>query len=180
MIKKNEYKRKILQDLAQKKADSLESSSEHSTQADRNLDHFAQQTSQAERRQVFEASLHPGRIPPNQMEPELQKALAKIRPNERDSVAREFLKQFGQRGISDRALQERLALSTHLTHHMTADEVTRLAAYAYHEHPDIFQNVLAEKPAIVKFLSNPLVGAILGAIALKWLGTQRRSQARNE
>jgi hypothetical protein len=174
MINKEKLKRKIIQDLARKNADLLESSSEHSPQTYQNLSDFAQRAPQAERRQVFEASLHPDRIPPDRMEPELQKALAKIQPRERDNVAREFLKQFEQQGISDRALQEQLDLSTHLTHHMTADEVTRLAAYAYHEHPAIFQNVLAEKPAIVKFLSNPLVGAILGAIAMKWLGQKRR------
>jgi len=35
-------------------------------------------------------SLHPDRIPASQMEPELQKAIAQIKPNERDDVARAF------------------------------------------------------------------------------------------
>lgn len=167
MTKKEKSKRQIMQDLARKNADSLKSSSRHSTQTYQNLDDFAQQASQAERRQVFKASLHPDRIPLSHMESELQKALAKIQPNERNDVAREFLKQFDRQGISDRTLQDRLDLSTHRTHQMTADDVTRLAAYAYQKYPDIFQDVLAEKPAIVKFLSHPLVGAILGAIASK-------------
>jgi hypothetical protein len=53
---------------------------------------------------------------------------------------------------------------------MSADDVSKLASYAYHNHPDIFQEVLADQPGIVKFLSNPLVGAALGAIAAKWMG----------
>jgi hypothetical protein len=53
---------------------------------------------------------------------------------------------------------------------MKEDDVTKLAACTYHNHPDIFQEVLADQPAIMKFFSNPLVGAAVGAIAAKWLG----------
>jgi len=56
---------------------------------------------------------------------------------------------------------------------MNADDVTKLAAFTYHNHPDIFQDVLAEQPGMVKFLSNPLVGDVMGAIAAKWLGNRR-------
>ena len=48
--------------------------------------------------------------------------------------------------------------------------MAKLASFAYHSHPDIFKDVLADQPAIVKFLSNPLVGAALGAVASKWFG----------
>jgi hypothetical protein len=34
--------------------------------------------------------------------------------------------------------------------------------------------VLAEQPAIIKFLSNPIVGAILGLAAAKWLGGRNK------
>ncbi|MBD2534450.1 hypothetical protein H6G97_35120, partial [Nostoc flagelliforme FACHB-838] len=50
---------------------------------------------------------------------------------------------------------------------MNADDVSKLASFAYHNHPDIFQEVMAEQPGILKFLSNPVVGAALGAIAAK-------------
>jgi hypothetical protein len=52
---------------------------------------------------------------------------------------------------------------------MNADDVSKLASFTYHSHPDIFQEVMADQPALVKFLSNPLVGAALGAVASKWL-----------
>lgn len=128
-----------------------------------------------ERRQLFDKSLHPDRIPPSEMEPELKKAIAQIQPDERHEVAREFLKRLQERGLSDRDLESELSLSTHQASDMNADDVSKLAAYSYHNYPDIFQDVFAEKPAIVKFLSNSLVGAILGAIAFKWLGNHRDS-----
>ncbi|HBL61586.1 MAG TPA: hypothetical protein DDZ80_25175, partial [Cyanobacteria bacterium UBA8803] len=116
---------------------------------------------------------HHDRIPPHQMEPELQQAIAQIKPNERDDVAREFFKQLGKRGLSDRDLERQLGLSTRHPNRMTADDVSKLAAFTYHNHPDIFQDVLAEQPAILKFLSNPLVAGILGVMAAKWLGNRR-------
>jgi len=39
-------------------------------------------------------------------------------------------------------LERQLGLSTHNPKHMTADDVSKLAAFAYHSHPDIFQDVL--------------------------------------
>jgi len=108
------------------------------------------------------------------MEPELEKAIAQIKPNERQKVAQEFLKRLRERRLSDRDLENQLSLSTHHPKRLTADDVTRLAAFTYHAHPDIFQEVLAEQPAIIKFLSNPLLGAILGAIAIKWLGNRQK------
>jgi hypothetical protein len=56
---------------------------------------------------------------------------------------------------------------------MSADDVSKLAAFGYHSHPDIFHDVVAQQPAIVKFLSNPLIGAALGAVAAKWLGNRK-------
>jgi hypothetical protein len=34
-------------------------------------------------------------------------------------------------------------------------------------------SVMADQPALIKFLSNPLVGAIFGAVAAKWLGNRK-------
>ncbi|MEO1682653.1 MAG: hypothetical protein AAFS06_05260, partial [Cyanobacteria bacterium J06631_12] len=74
-----------------------------------------------------------------------------------------------ERGLSDRDLERQLGLSTHRPRKMNADDVGKLASFTYTAHPDIFQEVLADQPAILKFLSNPLVGAAIGAIASKWL-----------
>lgn len=170
MARSEEYKRQIMNDLAQGNVDSIDASSNPPTNEYENFDDFAQRSSREERRHLFGRAFHPDRIPSNQMEPELRQAISQIKPNERDDVAREFFKHLKKRGLSDRDLEKQLGLSTHHASRMTADDVAKVSAFTYHNHPDIFQDVLADKPAIVNFLSNPLVGAALGAISAKWLG----------
>lgn len=172
MSTSDQYKRQIMNDLAQGNTESLDDSSSWTSNYD-NFDDFAQRSSREERRNLFGRSFHPDRIPSSQMEPELQKAIAQIKPNERDDVARDFFHKLKERGLSDRDLERQLGLSTHNPKRMSADDVGKLASFAYHSHPDIFQDVLADQPALVKFLSNPLVGAALGAIAAKWMGNRR-------
>lgn len=170
MATSDEYKRQVMKDLAGGDTEMLpdESGSEY-----QNFDDFAQRSSRDERHQLFRRSLHPDRVPTSQMEPELQKAIAQIKPNERDDVAREFFSHLKKRGLSDRDLQTQLGLSSHHSKHMNADDVSKLAGFAYHNHPDVFQEVLADQPALVKFLSNPVIGAALGAIAAKWMGGRK-------
>lgn len=170
MTSSNEYKRQIMNDLAQGNVESLDSDSAQVADNYQNFDDFAQRSSRDERRHLFSRSFSQERVPSSQMEPELQKAIAQIKPNERDDVARDLIKHFKSRGLSDRDLERQLGLSTHHANKMSADDVSRLISFAYHSHPDIFHDVLADQPTIVKFLSNPLVGAALGAIAAKWMG----------
>ncbi|MEC4814670.1 MAG: hypothetical protein SAK29_15535 [Scytonema sp. PMC 1069.18] len=174
MSSSEQYRRQIMNDLAHGNTESLNDAPAGSTTQYDNFDDFAQRSTRDERRQLFGQSLHHDRIPPSQMEPELQKAISQIKPNERDDVARAFFKEFKQRGLDDKRLEEQLGLSTHVPGRMTADDVSKLASFAYHNHPDVFREVLADQPAIMKFLSNPIVGAIMGLAAAKWLGSQHK------
>jgi hypothetical protein len=171
MSTSDQYKRQVMNDLAQ---GNVESMPESSAQEYENFDDFAQRSSREERRQLFGRSLHPDSIPPSQMEPELRKAISQIKPNERDDVAREFFKQLKKRGLSDRDLEQQLGLSSHHPNRMSADDVAKLASFTYHSHPDIFQDVLADQPSLMKFLSNPLVAAIVGVVAAKWFSSHRK------
>lgn len=173
MTSSEQYKREIMNDLASGNVESMDKVSSDPSREYENFDDFAQRSSYDERRQLFGKSLHPDRIPPTEMEPELKNAIAKIQPSERDDVAKEFLKRLKERGLNDRQLEQQLGLSTHHASRMSADDVTKLASFTYHSHPDIFQDVLAEKPAIMKFLSNPLVAAVVGIMAAKWLSNRR-------
>ncbi|AFY42338.1 hypothetical protein [Nostoc sp. PCC 7107] len=173
MSTSEEYRRQIMQDLAQGDVESLnDPSTDTATQYD-NFDDFAQRTTTDQRRQLFGQSVNPQQIPSSQMEPELQKAIAQIKPNERDDVARAFFKHLKGRGLDDRHLEQQLGLSTHHANRMNADDVSKLASFAYHNHPDVFREVLAEQPGIIKFLSNPVVAAIVGIAAAKWLGSRK-------
>jgi len=169
----DEYKRQILNDLSRGNVESLNDAPKTPTQEYQSFDDFAQRSSRDERRQIFGRSLHPNTIPTSQMEPELRKAIEQIKPNERDDVAKEFFKHLKERGLDERQLEKQLGLSTHHARRMSADDVSKLAAFTYHAHPDIFQEVMADQPAVIKFLSNPVVGAVLGAVAAKWLGHRR-------
>lgn len=174
MYSSEQYKRQIMNDLAEGNVESLDDAPPANPEQEyQNFDDFAQRSSRSERRSLFGRSLHPERIPPAQMEPELQQAIAQIKPNERDDVAREFFKHLKERGLSDRQLEQQLGLSTRNPKRMGADDVSKLANFVYHSHPDIFQEVMADQPALLKFLSNPLVGAVLGAVASKWMGHRK-------
>ncbi|MBW4643966.1 MAG: hypothetical protein KME23_13415 [Goleter apudmare HA4340-LM2] len=173
MTSSEEYKRQIMRDLAGGNVESLDNFSDDSTTEYENFDDFAQRTTPDQRRQLFSRSVTPERIPTSQMEPELQKAIAQIKPNERDDVARAFFKHFKSRGLDDRHLEQQLGLSTRNPNRMNADDVSRLASFAYHNHPDIFREVLAEQPGIIKFFSNPIVAGLIGIAAAKWLGGRK-------
>lgn len=166
----DQYKREIMKDLA---AGNTEILSDAETKAlgekYQSFDDFANRSSRDERHGLIRRSFNPDRVPASQMDPELKQALEKIKPNERDDVARDFFHRLKDRGLSERDLERQLGLSTHSARKMTADDVGKLASFAYTAHPDIFHEVLADQPAILKFLSNPLVGAAIGAIASKWL-----------
>ncbi|MEO0457994.1 MAG: hypothetical protein AAF152_15640 [Cyanobacteria bacterium P01_A01_bin.114] len=170
MSSSDKYKREIMKDLAQGNVDSLDSRDTDVNKEYDNFDDFANRSSKDERRSLFGRAFHPERVPLTQMEPELRQAIAKIKPNERDDVARDFFKHLKERGLSDRDLERQLGLSTHHARRMKEDDVAKLASFAYHAHPDVFKEVLSDQPALVKFLSNPLVGAALGAVAAKWFG----------
>lgn len=167
MSTSDKYKREIMKDLAGGNKEVLDDNDALSEKY-QSFDDFADRSSRDERHGLIKRSFSPDRVPAAQMDPELKQAIDKIKPNERDDVARDFFKHFKERGLSDRDLEKQLGLSTHNPKHMKSDDVGKLASFAYTAHPDIFQDVLADQPAILKFLSNPLVGAAIGAIASKW------------
>jgi Glu-tRNA(Gln) amidotransferase subunit E-like FAD-binding protein len=169
MATSDEYKQQIMQDLAAGNVESLGEVEENISEKYQSFDDFAQRSSREERHQLF-STLHPDRVPAAQMVPELQKAIAQIKPGERDDVSRAIFKRLKDRGFQDKQLEQQLGLSTHNPNRMNAEDVGKLSTFVYNSHPDIFQEVIADQPALVKFLSNPLVGAALGAIAAKWLG----------
>jgi len=174
MSSSEQYKRQIMNDLASGNTESMGDLPSDPSREYENFDDFAQRSTVDERRQLFGQSLQHNRIAPSEMEPEIKNAIAKIQPNERDDVAKEFLKRLKERGLSDQQLEQQLALSTHHASRMNADDVAKLASFTYHSHPDIFRDVLAEKPGFMKFLSNPLVAAVLGIAAAKWLSNRRK------
>jgi len=107
MPSSDDYKRQVMQDLARGDKESADDTiPTDSVENYQNFDDFAQRSSKEERRQLFGKSFHPDRIPSSQMEPELQKAISQIKPNERNDVAKEFFNQLKKRGLHDRDLEK--------------------------------------------------------------------------
>jgi hypothetical protein len=173
MSSSDKYKQEIMNDLAGGNVESLDGAPTNPAQEYDNFDDFAQRSTKQERHGLFRRSFSHETISPLQMEPELQKAIAQIKPNERDDVAKEFFKHLKERGLSEKDLEKQIALSTHHASRMNADDVSKLASFTYHTYPDIFQEVMADQPALLKFFSNPLIGAAFGAVAAKWLHNRR-------
>lgn len=173
MANSEQYRREVLKDLAAGDVETLGSTPANNGHEYDTFDDFAQRTTTDQRRQMFSETLHPERISPSEMEPELQKAISQIKPNERDDVAHAFFKHLKERGLDEKHLEQQLGLSTHNSKKMTADDVTKLASFTYHNHPDVFREVLAQQPGIIKFLSNPIVAGIVGIAAAKWLGGRK-------
>jgi hypothetical protein len=107
MPSSDEYKRQVMRDLAGGDKEMMPDDTESSYQ---NFDDFAQRSSRDERHNLFSKSFHPDRVPASQMEPELQKAIAQIKPNERKDVAEEFFNHLKKRGLHDRDLEKQLGL----------------------------------------------------------------------
>ena len=81
MSSSDQYRKQIMNDLAQGNTESLDAAPMNLEKEYENFDDFAQRSSHDERRQLFGRSLHPDKIPTSQMEPELQKAIAQILKN---------------------------------------------------------------------------------------------------
>jgi hypothetical protein len=173
MSSSDRYKEQIMDDLASGNVESLKGEPVDTPREYDNFDDFANRSTKEERHGLFRRSFDHDRLSPAQMEPELQQAISQIKPNERDDVAREFFQHLKKRNLSEKDLERQLGLSTHHASRMNADDVSKLANFAYHSHPDIFQEVMADQPALIKFLSNPIIGAALGAVAAKWLHNRR-------
>lgn len=124
MSSSNDYKRGIMNDLASGDTETLPDQS--SVNNYENFDDFAQRSTRSERHQLFSQSFHPDQIPQSQMEPELQKAIAQIKPNERDDVARDLFNHLKKQNLSDQQLERQLGLSSHSPNRMTADDISKL------------------------------------------------------
>lgn len=102
------------------------------------------------------------------IERELKQILPQIRSDHRQAVAQQFLKYLANKGIEKHTLKRNLALATTNVEHMLSEDVSKVGTYAYQHHPDVFQTVLTQ-PSIVQFLSHPILSAIVGIMAAKWL-----------
>ena len=136
------------------------------------FEHFSNFSAGAPRRDVEAGvgeALHPETVSTDEMVPQLRNAAEKIQPQERSEIAQDLLAELQQRGLAPTWLQKMLGLGTSDPTKASADDVAKLAEYSRQNHPEVFQRVMADKPFLVRWMSKPLVAAVVGVIAGKLL-----------
>ena len=103
MSSSDQYKREIMKDLAAGNKEILEPNGNDALGEKYNsFDDFADRSSRDERHGFLKRSFNPERVPATQMDPGLRQAIEKIKPNQRDDVAREIFKHLKVNNLGNR------------------------------------------------------------------------------
>jgi len=135
---------------------------------DDHFEHFANFSAGAPRRDVEAGvgeAFHPETLSSDQIEPQLRLAAEKMHPNERAEIARDLMDSLHERGLAPSWLKKLLGLGSVDPDQASPDEVAILAEYSRQHHPEVFKRVMADKPFLIRWLSNPLVAGLVGIIA---------------
>jgi hypothetical protein len=138
--------------------------------AEDHFQHFENLSAGAPRRDVEAGvgeAFHPEAVPPDQMEPQFRNAASRMQPHERSEIAQDLLEELQQRGLAPTWLQRMLGLGSTDPRQASPDDVAKLSEYARQNHPEVFRKVVADKPFFVRWMSKPLVAALVGVIAGK-------------
>lgn len=134
--------------------------------------HFENFSNGAPRRDVEAGvgeAFHPEQLPQEEVEPQFRTAAEKMQPHERSEIVQDLMHELQGRGLAPSWLQRMLGLGTADPRQASPDDVAKLAEYSRQNHPEVFQRVVADKPFFVRWLSKPLVAALVGVIAGKLL-----------
>jgi maltodextrin utilization protein YvdJ len=99
---------------------------------------------------------------------ELKQILPNLNPEQRQAIADQLIKQLREQGIEQKTLEYKLTINTTDPKAMNVEDISQVATYAYEHYPEVFEAVLTQ-PNIVQFLSHPVLSAIVGIMAAKWL-----------
>jgi len=99
---------------------------------------------------------------------ELRQIIPQMNPKQRQAIAEQLMKNLGEQGIEAQTLAQTLTIRETDPTAMNSEEISQLATYAYEHYPEVFEAVLTQ-PNVVQFLSQPVLSAIVGIMAAKWL-----------
>ena len=137
--------------------------------------HFENFSSGAPRRDVeagVNEAFHPERLASEELRPQFLHAAEKMQPSERAEISQDLMDELKQRGLAPTWLQKMLGLGSDDPRQASPEDLAKLSEYSRQNHPEVFQRVMADKPFLVRWLSKPLVGALVGVIASKLLSRQ--------
>ncbi len=158
-----DYKKAVFEQLAE--GSGGEADQDH-------FQHFENFSAGAPRRDVEQGvseAFQPERLPSEEVEPQFRSAAEKMQSHERSEIAQDLMEELQRHGLAPSWLQRMLGLGTADPRQASPDDVARLAEYSRQNHPEVFQRVVADKPFFVRWLSKPLVAALVGVIAGKLL-----------
>ena len=92
-----------------------------------------------------------------------------MEPHERSELTHDLLDGLQKRGLAPSWLQKLLGLDSTDPGQASAEDVAKLTEYSRQNHPEVFKQVMADKPFLVRWLDKPLVAALVGVIAGKLL-----------
>ena len=139
---------------------------------DDRFEHFDNFSTRAPRGEVEAGvgeAFNPEHLSPEDAEPQFRSAAEKMQPQERSEFVQDLMGELERRGLAPSWLQKMLGLGSSDPRQASADDVARLAEYSRQNHPEAFKRVVADKPFFVRWLSKPLVAALVGVIAGKLL-----------
>jgi len=160
-----DYKQAVFEQLSKGAGGTKQGDDDH-------FQHFDNFSSGAPRRDVEAGvadAFHPERLPSEEIVPQFRTAAEKMNPNERTEIAQDLMAELQRRGLAPSWLQKLLGLGSSDPKKSSPEDVAKLAEYSRQHHPEVFQRVVADKPFFVRWLSKPLVGALVGVIAGKLL-----------
>lgn len=139
---------------------------------DDHFQHFENFSNGAPRSEVERGigeTFRPDKLSPEEAQQEFLKAAKNMKPQERAEIAQDFLEGLQERGLSTSWLKKMVGLGSDDPRQASPEDVARLSEYARANHPEVFRRVVADKPFFVRWLSKPLVAALVGVIAGKLL-----------
>jgi hypothetical protein len=157
-----DYKSAVFQQLAGGSGSDEEDHFEH-------FNNFSQGAPRTDVEHGVREGFDPERVSPDEIEPQFRQAAEKMQPSERSEIAQDLLSGLGQRGLTPSWLQRMLGLGSADPASASPEDVAKLSEYSRQNHPEVFSRVVADKPFFVRWLSKPLVGAVVGVIAGKLL-----------
>jgi hypothetical protein len=121
------------------------------------------------------ATQHLGRLDDQEFTSASQQAYRQAPPQERSGLLQTIFRGLQGRGTDIGSVARQIGLRSTNPNEMDPDDYARLANYTRREHPQVMQQAVREKPALLKAMGNPIVMGALTMAAAHMLNKQKQN-----